>query len=844
MRHGTTFRKLAIALLLLAVFTYDAHAVNGIAVSIKGSEASTKMRSRGSIYKYVVSNNQSDYPGTCIYNGGDATHAVINQSGTKIAFNKKKSQYHSDIVLMDINGGGLAILTETRDNASVDFPDDNWVYFTEGGHWHRVRTTPNSSGGYDVEENVLSAPSAAYLSINQDGTQGAAHSYEGCGGANSALAYGRHRLCKDGCGAGISISGKYMSHNTSSHQDLKIWDVTNGNKVHEFSIHNFGYIAQEHWNSNHFCTNSDEWLTFHQGDGYGQDNGCRQVVYKIDGSVAFEIQPLKSGVYFEGNDFWAGDVGPAEPFIVLDQAPLNFTAEAGGANPPAQTITVSNGGGGSLGQLSVSESAAWLTVAVDGYTLTNSVDISGLDGSYSTTVTVGATGASNDKEYDVFLVVSAPPRLAEIRIRDKTVAPGESTQLTAVGYDQFGDPFTLGTVQWEVSGGGTIDAAGLFTAGSAEGSFTVTATSDGVSGTATVTVAVAPALHIKVNCGSNDYDVDGWERDDGYLDPSNDGSDYTWNAVSTDGVTHAAPGDVYRSVRHWDHNYIFADLPDGAYVLRLHMADWSGGRDMKYVADGEVILENFDVATEAGGVGKALVKDINITVTGGDGLLLECLKGGANDVFECGLEIFSEGTVESGPITLLAPNGGEVWQAGETYTVSWECDTTRINGVSVYLSTTDGEEWELMSTGGSLPGHAAGATAGSWSFVLPESVNGQSVASNACRIKVTEYSDGNLNDVSDGVFTIEAGAVAFVDDAQPWGVGRAIRVQGATVNISVRGAHTVDICTVNGKLIQRIEGTHDRCYAIDSRRFGAGVYAILVHTADGTMRKALVPSLR
>lgn len=839
MRLGTTLRKPAIALLLLAAFTYHAHAVNGIAVSIKGSAASTQMQSKGDIYKYVVSNNQSDYPGTLIYDGGDALYAAINQSGTKIAFNKS-----SDIVLMDINGGELTYLASAQSSSSVDFPDDNWVYFVKSQQWHRVSVTPNSSGEHVVEGNILATPSHAVASINHDGTQGAAHAYNQCG-TNSAKAYGNHSFCKEGCGAGISISGRYMSHNTPSHQDLNIWDVTNGNKVHEITIHNFGYITEEHWNSNHFSTNSDEWLTFHQGDGYLQANGCRQVVYKIDGSVAFEIQPLRSGVYFEGNDFWAGDVGPADPFIVLDQAPLNFTAEAGGANPAAQTITVSNGGGGSLGQLSVSESAEWLTVAVDGYALTNSVDISGLDGSYSTTVTVSATGASNDKEYDVFLVVSAPPRLAEIRVRDKAVAPGESTQLTAVGYDQFGDPFTLGTVQWEVSGGGTIDAAGLFTAGSAEGSFTVTATSDGVSGTATVTVAVTPALHIKVNCGSNDYDVDGWERDDGYLDPAKDGADYSWSAISTDGVTNAAPGDVYRSVRHWDHNYIFPDLPDGAYVLRLHMADWSGGRDMKYVADGEVILESFDVATEAGGVGKALVKDVDITVTGGDGLLLECLKGGANDVFECGLEIFSEGTtVESGPITLLAPNGGEVWQTGETYIVSWECDTNRINGVSVYLSTTDGEEWELMSTGGSLPGHTAGTSAGSWSFVLPQSVNGQPVASNACRIKVTEYSDGSLNDVSDGVFTIEAGAVAFVDDAQPSGVGRAIRVQGATVNISVRGAHTIDICTVNGKLIQRIEGAQDRCYAIDTRRFGAGVYAILVHTADGSMRRALVPSLR
>src|SRR5260370_36147573 len=51
------------------------------------------------------------------------------------------------------------------------------------------------------------------------------------------------------------------------------------------------------------------------------------------------------------------------------------------------------------------------------------------------------------------------------------------------------------TFTWSVSGGGTIDSSGLFTAGAtAGGPFTVTAASGSVSGTASVTVTATPVL--------------------------------------------------------------------------------------------------------------------------------------------------------------------------------------------------------------------------------------------------------------------------------------------------------------------------------------------------------------
>ena len=77
-----------------------------------------------------------------------------------------------------------------------------------------------------------------------------------------------------------------------------------------------------------------------------------------------------------------------------------------------------------------------------------------------------------------------------------TVSPGSAsvqtgkTQLfSATAYDQYGSPISpQPAFSWLVSGGGVIDSSGLFTASTIGGPFTVTASSGGVNGTASVTV--------------------------------------------------------------------------------------------------------------------------------------------------------------------------------------------------------------------------------------------------------------------------------------------------------------------------------------------------------------------
>ncbi len=95
----------------------------------------------------------------------------------------------------------------------------------------------------------------------------------------------------------------------------------------------------------------------------------------------------------------------------------------------------------------------------------------------------------------------APRVLASIIVRpNPTMAIGETQQFAADGIDASGNAITI-TATWDVvAGGGTMTAAGMFTSGTAAGTFsrTVRATSGGVSGFATVIVNAGPLASITI----------------------------------------------------------------------------------------------------------------------------------------------------------------------------------------------------------------------------------------------------------------------------------------------------------------------------------------------------------
>ena len=110
------------------------------------------------------------------------------------------------------------------------------------------------------------------------------------------------------------------------------------------------------------------------------------------------------------------------------------------------------------------------------------------------TVTAASGGKSGTASVTV---TTAPPVLTTITVSpaSASVQNGGTQQFTATGYDQFDNPMSpQPTFTWSVSGGGSINTSGLFTATAAGGPFTVTAASGGKSGTASVTVTTAPPV--------------------------------------------------------------------------------------------------------------------------------------------------------------------------------------------------------------------------------------------------------------------------------------------------------------------------------------------------------------
>jgi hypothetical protein len=121
----------------------------------------------------------------------------------------------------------------------------------------------------------------------------------------------------------------------------------------------------------------------------------------------------------------------ALPRISLSQGALLFQMLRGGAAPASQIVTVSNGGGGSLGTVSCPASpAAWLSCSVSGNTtLTFAVDPTGLTASpTSVAVPVSATGATNTPQnVNVSFNIRQPVLSVDVASVVFTAVPGGTT---------------------------------------------------------------------------------------------------------------------------------------------------------------------------------------------------------------------------------------------------------------------------------------------------------------------------------------------------------------------------------------------------------------------------------
>ena len=152
-----------------------------------------------------------------------------------------------------------------------------------------------------------------------------------------------------------------------------------------------------------------------------------------------------------------------------------------------------------------------------------------------------------------------------------------------------------------------------------------------------------PKLHLRVNCAGPS--MDGWESDDKYVAREERGDEFRFKRTAdVSAVPDPAPVDVYKTVRHRNHRYRF-DVPDGEYLVRLHFTDDFDPegeiRRMDFVIENERALKEFNVVKAAGGVGRAVVREIPVRVADGNGLEIKGEDRTGGDVFAAGIEIVS-----------------------------------------------------------------------------------------------------------------------------------------------------------------------------------------------------------
>jgi len=102
--------------------------------------------------------------------------------------------------------------------------------------------------------------------------------------------------------------------------------------------------------------------------------------------------------------------------------------------------------------------------------------------------------------------------------------------------------------------------------------------------------------------------------------------------------------------------------------------------------------------------------------------------------------------IQTSPISILAPNGGEILTAGSTYFIEW--NSQNVVDVKIEYSTDNGTNW--LSVIDSIP------STGIYDWMVPNTLTTEG------RVKISDLTDSNIFDISDQSFTIQSSKVITV----------------------------------------------------------------------------------
>jgi len=141
-------------------------------------------------------------------------------------------------------------------------------------------------------------------------------------------------------------------------------------------------------------------------------------------------------------------------------------------------------------------------------------------------------------------------------------------------------------------------------------------------------------------------------------------------------------------------------------------------------------------------------------------------------------------TISNGNLSILVtnPNGGENWQVGSVYNITWS--SSGVNNVKIEYTTDNGTSWTTIIS--SYP-----ASAGSYSWTVPNTPSTQ------CKVRISESGNPSLYDMSDNVFTISTSSQSILvtnpNGGETWQVGSVQNITWTSSGITnVKIEYTTD----------------------------------------------------